>query len=192
MEFYFTSLVYNENYEPTWFASKSWLPLPFSSLLLHSLLFPFPSISSLFSPKLIYLLSPSSSLPLLIPLPPPSLFSSFYSQLCFCCDTHFQRHLNQLKVYLLTVDQSQWRKICLLINNFTNHLIAESHWFGCYHEFIPGPELLGWESEGKIRGFTKRTQERLLGKWKRQQCALNSLSQAFSVHCLIRVLTLLC
>ena len=75
--------------------------------------------------------------------PPPPFSPLSTPQLCFSCDTHFQRHLNQLKVYLLTVYQSQWRKICLLINNFTNHLMAESHWFGCYHEFIPGPELLG-------------------------------------------------
>ena len=78
---------------------------PYPSLPFFCLPFYFFSLSSLFSPKLISHLSPSSSpLPLLIPSPLPPLSTP---KLCFFCDIHFQRHLNQLKMYLLPVYQSQ-------------------------------------------------------------------------------------
>lgn len=43
------------------------------------------------------------------------------------------------------------------------------------------PDLLGWESEGKITGFTKRTGRGCWEDENRQWWALASLSQAFSV-----------
>lgn len=124
------------------FASKADF-LTFSSLLLPSFLFPFPSISSLYQPQinfssLSFFLSPSPYSPSL-----SLLFSLFHSPAMLFVTPIFKDTLTSSRYICCPVYVIPVEKNASLLSNFTNHLIAESHWFGCYHEFIPGPELLG-------------------------------------------------
>lgn len=163
---------------------KLTFPYPSLPILLPSFLFPFPSISSLLSHKLISvsLLLPLS-LSLFPSLSPPFLLFPLPNYAFFVTPI-FQEHLNQLKVYLLPVYQSQWKNMppFLVIYEPPYSWISLVWMLSWVYPWARTPWLrIGRK---KLEGL-QRTQER--------DCWENgSLQVNFFVHCLICVLTLLC